>query len=194
MTRWEMSCCAFLIAVGATAALTGCSSAEPQAETTTVRYTGPFAAEFERLGQQDNQLLHRIIEDSQISDAELSETAELYKHCLAAAGFTDVEIRQDGQLSLNDSSGDLDSVNAKVYECNKTEIYPSVSMLYFEMNANPANRDRSEFIYTCLQEKSVLQPDVSLEQFRQLVPSNQFDLGLAFKQAPECDQESLPVK
>ncbi len=171
--------------------LTGCAVSDVRNQ---VDYAGPFAAELEQLAQNGDELARAIIADSYISESELNDAEEIYKQCLLAAGFSDVEFTADGQMMLGVPESKRGDPFALLNSCNETEIYPDISFLYSEMRANPSNTDRRRWIHACLQTHRVLGSEVGFDQFRQQVEEGAFDLDAAYRQAPECDQATIPAE
>jgi hypothetical protein len=117
-------------------------------------FTGPWASDLRAAYLKTaNELTRRILEDGQISDAEMAEEDAQYSECLRNIGFTDIQIGQGGEMSVSppaDLLGEPDKVNDLVTECGESTGWNSVSSLQLYMAGNPDNIDSATIMAECL--------------------------------------------
>lgn len=136
-------------------------------------FQGPYASEFKHAYEQSTtQLAKRILEDCQITDAELNEIYDAQNECLAPYGL----VATKGQLSPVRASGlTSEEMNQKNTECAaKTDLF-NVESIYDALQDNPNNLDAEAWqrkTYACLQQHDLLPKPISEEDYLALKVTN----------------------
>ncbi|KAB7788516.1 hypothetical protein [Bifidobacterium cebidarum] len=129
-------------------------------------FSGPFANEFkDSYKQSKSDLGKRILEDCQITDAELNEILDAQNACLAPYGL----VATKNQLArLRDSALTEAEMNQKNTECaEKTDLW-NVEALYDEMQGNPGNLGTEALqkaSYQCLKQRDLLPKPLSEQEY-----------------------------
>ncbi|MBW3089130.1 hypothetical protein [Bifidobacterium miconisargentati] len=147
-------------------------------------FTGPYASEFKgAYDQSKTELAKRILEDCQITDAELNEILDAQNQCLAPYGL----VATKGQLArLRESALSDEEMNQKNSECaEKTDLW-NVESMYDAMQDNPDNLDAEALhkaSYECLKTHDLLPKPLTEQEYLDMeVSSSQ---GLSEEQIAE---------
>lgn len=129
-------------------------------------FSGPYANEFKNAYEQSKtELGKRILEDCQITDAELNEILDTQNACLAPYGL----VTTKSQLTrLRDSALSDDEMNQKNTECAEKTDWWNIEALYDEMQGNPSNLDAEavqKATYQCLTQHDLLPKPISEQEY-----------------------------
>ncbi|PLS26224.1 hypothetical protein [Bifidobacterium parmae] len=128
-------------------------------------FSGPYADEFKReYGNAKTELAKHILEDCQVTDAELNEILAAQQQCLAPYGLVanETEIRQ-----MRGSLSDQEILDVQE-DCAKKTDWWNVQSIYQQMRDNPDNLDAEALArasYRCYVKHDLLPGPLSEDEY-----------------------------
>ncbi|MDR1264705.1 MAG: hypothetical protein LBK42_03865 [Propionibacteriaceae bacterium] len=120
-----------------------------------VAFSGPWAEEFDRVYRESRTTAGRLaLADEKISEAELIELKATYVECLENLGFTNIQIDQNGAMSVDpplEIVRDPDAVKALVSQCgSQSTDWDAIDALHYQIQGNPDHIDFAVIMAQCL--------------------------------------------
>ncbi|MBC9943551.1 hypothetical protein ICL81_03290 [Leucobacter sp. cx-328] len=185
--------------------LTGCSgtaSAGKQNSAEEVDYShvpdlpdfkGPWADEFrEAYASASNEEIRDYLRDEVITEAEKQAVTEAFRSCVTSRGLKFDDFENGLSYTLEYASVTDPEENQRIAsECEKSTGAFEVISLYYMIQANPDNHDRSAEITACLIRSGVVPADYTVEKFRETWVSeyaiaDEFETAMAEK---DCEKD-----
>ncbi len=152
-------------------------------------FSGPYAAEFERLYRKSaSQVQRDVLQDGKIKDQEMSLLEDLHKRCFEAKGYTDISIDDDGTINMQVPEGvDNDQYDADDRECHAPTI-GEIGLLYDQIQRNPDAADEQKAMADCLARQGLVEPGYSGADYGRDSPDN-YPFDPESKLFKECQQD-----
>lgn len=174
MYRTVRGAAAAMFVTAAVLLLAGCAAAPSAPITEPVGsappspgFEGVFAAEYLQVwNEADSDFVRSVIEDSQISEQEWSETEKRLSTCLSEAGIEFLGFDEEGGYSVNPGSIDGERANDILGECEKSSGEYLVGYLRTLAIINPENRDIDVAMTECLIRENLVDSSYTVEQYR----------------------------
>lgn len=137
-------------------------------ESTSTRFTGPWAVEFESAYvAAASEFVRIVLQDEQITDEEVAEARERFVACLAGVGYEATGFQPDGSFDLTPPQGASESTVREVHDrCSDESGESAIGSLHSWLRRNPENLDESTILAACLVRAGVVDVGYSAEQYR----------------------------
>lgn len=133
--------------------------------------TVPWSSEINDLattseGLPSEPFVKQVLQDNQISDPEIQESALKQVDCMVSSGYSDYHAdpinNQHGfGASLPLSDAGLKKAKKDEESCNRSSAYLDLYSLYSAMKQNPDQQDEMEVVASCLVKLKVVDPSYS---------------------------------
>ncbi|MBC9954149.1 hypothetical protein ICM05_05740 [Leucobacter sp. cx-42] len=131
-------------------------------------FSGPWAEEFRNAyAKAPNDEIRAYLRDENITEAEKQAVTEAFRTCLSTqgVGFTDFDFDGGFSTTFEGVSGS-EEANRVTNECAANSGVDDVIFLYFQVRANPQNRDLSREIAMCMVRSETVTPSFTAENYR----------------------------
>lgn len=163
------------IACMCTTAACGSSQTSPNdagsndAAASSAAFSGPWGAQYQRAYEgAQTERGKRILEDEQVTDAEISEIRSAYASCLAQSGIT-ATFDSSGGGSIQYPQGQDALAEQAQSACDKQTDYKSIEFLYEVTKSNPNNTDQVPQLVQCLVRHGLVDASMTAEEYKQIV-------------------------
>jgi len=143
-------------------------------ESSNIEFTGPYAEVFaeEYSAERTSDLGRKILEDGEISEAELAEARDHLEQCLASHGIELVSL--EGREMRYNLTRDDDSQEDFVTECEFSSGVQPAYYLDLEMRGNPENIDDATVMAQCFLDKGVVPANYTADDYERDNPEYTF--------------------
>ena len=147
----------------------GCGNAKASdANGHTIASDNPYAAEFEKnYAETTDPLVKGILEDGQITEAEISEWADGYASCMAKHDLT-WQMTQDGESATSPQSVSPEEAMQAEESCQQETGYMQIMPLYNATSKNPNNLNADELntaVLACLKANNLVDQALDPNEF-----------------------------